>query len=84
MQNIKIHFISVLSSEFIDTVLVTFVDIAFVIIVGMLLVTFVNAQSIAIIILSHTIIEVSAILLKYLPISQIHVLGFQLYFLHLH
>ena len=84
MQNIKIHFISVLSSEFIDTVLVTFVDIAFVIIVGMLFVTFVNAQSIAIIILSHTIIEVSAILLKYLPISQIHVLGFQLYFLHLH
>ena len=37
-----------------------------------------DALSITIIILSHRVTEVSAILFKYLLFSQVHVLGFQL------
>ena len=55
-----------LSSDFIDT----FVAIVFVI--------FVYKISITDIISSHMITEVSAILLKYLSFSLMHVLGFQL------
>ena len=66
-----IHFIYYfLSSEFIKTVLVRFVGVVFV--------TFVDALFLAFIISSQTLTEVSAIFYKYLPFSQIHVLGFQL------
>ena len=59
-------YLTFLTSEFIDTVLVTFVDIAFVI--------FVDAVSVAFIILSHTITEVLEILFRCSPFWQIHVL----------
>ena len=56
--------------QFIEAVLVTFVAILFAI--------FVDTISITVIFSSHSITEVSAILFKYLLLSQIHVLGFQL------
>ena len=56
--------------QFIEAVVVTFVFILFVI--------FVDTISITVIFSSHLITEVSAILFKYLLLSQIHVLGFQL------
>ena len=76
-------YVTFLSSEFIETVLVTFFDVVFVAFVDMLLATF--------IISSLAITALSTTLFKYLLFSQIHVLGFQLqsifqvrYFLHSH
>ena len=54
---------------FIEAVLVTFFAIAFVF--------FVDTISMTVIILSHSITEVSALPFKYLLFSQIYVLGFQ-------
>ena len=70
MQNIRFYFISCffLSSEFIDPVLVTFVDIVFVIFVA-----FVDTLSAAFTIFSHVITESSITHAKYLPFPQIHV-----------
>ena len=55
------------------------------------LLTFGDTLSIAFVILLHIITEVSGILQKYIPFSQIHMLGFELqsflhvrYFLHSH
>ena len=56
------------SSEFIETVLVAFVGIVFV--------TIFDTPSVAFIISSQTITEVSAIHFKYLPLSQMNVVGF--------
>ena len=79
MQSIAICFIPYFFSlGFIGTVLVTFVDIVFIIFVDMLFVTFVGTLSVAFIISSQKFKGVSAILLKYLQFSQMHVLGFQI------
>ena len=51
-----------LSSKFIETVLLTFAD----------------TLSTAFVILLHTITEVSGTLFKYIPFSQVHMLGFEL------
>ena len=56
--------------QFIKAALVTFVAIVFAFLV--------DALSINIIITSHSVTEVSAILFKYLLFSETHVLGFQL------
>ena len=76
MQNIRFYVISCfffLSSEFIDSVLVTFVDIVFVI-----LVAFVDTLSAAFTIFSHVITESSITHAKYLPFPQIHVQGLRI------
>ena len=57
---------------------VTFVDIAFATLVGIIFLTFVDKLSVAFINSSHTITELSAIVFKYLTFSQIHVLRLQL------
>ena len=54
--------------------IVTFVDIVFVIFVAIVFFTFVDKLSITIIISSHTVTDSSEILFKYLLLSQIHVL----------
>ena len=61
-------------SEFVGIVQVTFVDVGFVIFVGIAFVSVANTLSVAFIILLHTLTKVSGILFKYLPFSQIHVL----------
>ena len=65
MQNIA-NLLLFLLSQFIEAVLVTFVALVFVL--------FVDIISITNIVLSHSITEVSTTLLKYLLLSQIHVL----------
>ena len=65
-----------LPSEFVDIVLLTFVDIVFVIFVGIVIVTFLDTLYAPFITSSYAITEISAIIIKYLPVSQTHVLGF--------
>ena len=60
-------------SEFIETVLMKFVDIVFVILPGV--VFFTCVISVAFIISSHKIFKPSRIIFRYLLFSQIHVLG---------
>ena len=67
-----------LRRQLIDTVLVIFVAIVFVFFVAIVFVFFVDKITIAIIISSHSITEVSAIFFKNFLFSQIHLLGFQL------
>ena len=67
-----------LSLEYIDTVLVIFVEIVLGIFVGIVFVTFVNTLPVAFTISLHTIPDLSGVLFKYLPFSQIHELGSQL------
>ena len=63
-------------SEFIDTVLPTFVDILFALFVCIGFVTFVDTLSVAFIIYHTQLLKYQQYLL--LLFSQIHVLGFQL------
>ena len=62
-------YLTVLSSEFISTVLVTNVNIVFL--------TFVDTLLLAFVISSQKITESSTIRIRCLILSQIHVLGFQ-------
>ena len=59
-----------LISEVIDIVTATFVDIVFITFVGILFATFSDTLSVAFIISSHTITEVSAVLVNSLPFSK--------------
>ena len=70
VDKILVIFVHIVFVRFVDIVSVTFVDILFVTFVDTLLVTFT--------ILLYTITELSIIVFKYLPFSQIHVPGFQL------
>ena len=74
----SILYLTFLSSEFIEIVLMTFANIVFAIFFSIVFVTFVDTLSVAFIISLHTLTKVSALLFKSLPLSQIHVLGFQL------
>ena len=73
-----ILYLTFLSSQFIDIVLVTFVYMLFIIFVGIAFVTFPDTLAVAFIILSHIITGPSIVLATYSTFSRTNVLGFQM------